>query len=156
MWAFLLINNFVVCLQADKPWVLTLSAGFSLGVQIHQSPSEFIRKAGENEQLHCTHGDSAYRVMLWYQQLPEDKALKLIGYGYVQFNNDSVEEAFREQFRLAGDLSSTKKKGTLFITNLNELKHNAVYFCAAREAQYTKHPPALNQKPSNPSFLNVG
>lgn len=85
--------------------------------------------------------------MLWYQQSPEDKALKLLGYGYAQFNNDSVEKPFREHFELAGDLSSNKKNVSLFITNLNALKHSAVYFCAAREAQYTKHPPALNKKP---------
>ncbi|KAI3367351.1 hypothetical protein L3Q82_026158 [Scortum barcoo] len=62
-----------------------LTAGVSLEVQVHQSPSEVIKKAGGDVQLVCTHEQSDYRVMLWYQQSPGDKALKLIGYGYVQF-----------------------------------------------------------------------
>ncbi len=77
--------------------------------------------------------------MLWYQQLPADKALKLIGHGYAEFKNDSVEEPFRKHFKLAGDLSGGQKNGSLFITDLKALEHTAVYFCAAREAQYLTH-----------------
>ncbi|CAB1450327.1 unnamed protein product [Pleuronectes platessa] len=57
-----------------------LTAGISLGVQVHQSPSALIRKAGDAVQLVCTHGQTDYRVMLWYQQSPTVQALKLIGY----------------------------------------------------------------------------
>ncbi|XP_051250472.1 uncharacterized protein LOC127360220 isoform X4 [Dicentrarchus labrax] len=111
-----------------------LTAGISLGVQIHQSPSAVIGKAGGNVQLSCTHGQSNYRVMLWYQHTPGDRALKLIGYGYAQFSNNSVEEPFRKHFKLAGDLSGDNKNGSLSIINLKALEHSAVYFCAAREA----------------------
>lgn len=48
---------------------------------------------------------------------PEDKAVKLLGYGYAQFNNDSVEKPFRNHFKLAGDLSGNK----LSITDLIHL-----------------------------------
>lgn len=120
-----------------------LTAGVSLGVQIHQSPSAVIKKAGDNVQLVCTHGQSDYRVMLWYQQSPGDKALKLVGYGYVQFRNDSVEEPFRKHFKLAGDLSGDKtKNGSLSITSLKAPEHTATYFCAASKPQYIKDPPA--------------
>lgn len=124
---------------------MALFVGVSLGVEIYQSPLDVIRHAGQDVQLYCTHGQSDFRVMLWYQQPPEDTALKLIGYGYAQFNNDSTEVPFRKHFKLAGDLSSNKKNGSLSITDLTALEHNAVYLCAAREAQYSKHPSALNK-----------
>ncbi|KAI3367354.1 hypothetical protein L3Q82_026161 [Scortum barcoo] len=123
-----------------------LTAGVSLEVQVHQSPSEVIKKAGGDVQLVCTHEQSDYRVMLWYQQSPGDKALKLIGYGYVQFTNDSVEKPFRNHFKLAGDLNTDKtRNGSLSIISLTAPKHTATYFCAAREAQHIKPPSALDK-----------
>lgn len=81
--------------------------------------------------------------MLWYQQLPGDKALKLVGYGYVEFKSDSVEESFRKDFKLSGDLSGDKtKKGFLTIADPKR-EHTATYFCAASKPQYIKHPSAL-------------
>lgn len=123
---------------------MSLFVGLSLGVQVHQSPSA-IRKAGDDVQLFCTHGKTDYRVMLWYQQSPGDTALKLVGYGYVDFKTDSVEEPFRKHFKLSGDLKGDKKNGSLSITNLKALEHTATYFCAAREAQHIKHPSALDK-----------
>lgn len=123
-----------------------LTAGFSLGVQVHQSPSAVIRKADGEVQLFCTHGQSDYRVMLWYQQPPGDTALKLVGYGYGEFRNDSVEEPFKKHFRLTGDLGGHKtKNGALSITNLKAPEHTATYFCAAREPQYFEHPSAVDK-----------
>uniref|UniRef100_A0A3Q0RTR7 Immunoglobulin V-set domain-containing protein n=1 Tax=Amphilophus citrinellus TaxID=61819 RepID=A0A3Q0RTR7_AMPCI len=118
---------------------------FSLGVQLHQSPSSVIKKAGADVQICCTHGKSDHRVMLWYQQSPGQRALKLIGYGYATFNNDSVEAPFRKHFRLAGDLEGAKKNGSLTIVDLKPLEHTATYFCAAREAHHLKHPSTLNK-----------
>uniref|UniRef100_A0A8C4ETA0 Ig-like domain-containing protein n=1 Tax=Dicentrarchus labrax TaxID=13489 RepID=A0A8C4ETA0_DICLA len=102
---------------------LTLTAGISLGVQIHQSPSAVIRNTGDNVQLVCTHGQSDYRVMLWYQQSPGDKALKLIGYGYTQFKNDRFKSGFQA-------VRSKEKQSSLTITNV-QTKDEAVYLCAA-------------------------
>ncbi|KAI9537751.1 hypothetical protein NQZ68_022413, partial [Dissostichus eleginoides] len=123
----------------------------SLGVQVDQFPSAVIRKAGEDVQLFCTHGHTEYRVMLWYQQPPGDKALELIGYGYSQFTNDSVEQRFRKHFKLAGDLSEDKiKNGSLSIKNLKALEHTDTYYCAATMAQYIKHPSTPHKNFSNP------
>ena len=109
------------------------TAGVSLGVQVHQSPSAAIRKAGEDVQLFCTHGQTDYRVMLWYQQPSGDKALKLIG--YVDYTKISNEELYKEHFNITGDLSgNTGKNGSLFIADLKASEHSAVYFCAARYA----------------------
>lgn len=121
------------------------TAGISLGVQVRQSPTAVIRKAGGEVQLFCTHGQSDYRVMLWYQRPHGDKALKLVGYGYANFGNDSVEKPFREHFKLAGDLNANQKNGSLSIINLKALEHTATYFCAASKPQYIKHPPALDK-----------
>ncbi|KAG7229203.1 hypothetical protein INR49_013146, partial [Caranx melampygus] len=109
------------------------AASLSVGIKIHQFPSDLIIKANDNVQLFCTHEQSDYRVMLWYQQSPGDKALKLLGYGYSEFKNDSVEPAFRQHFKLTGDLSGDKvKNGSLSISKLKAPEHTATYFCAAR------------------------
>ena len=93
--------------------------------------------------------------MLWYQQSPGDTALKLVGYGYVDFRNDSVEAPFRKHFKLSGDLKADQKKGSLSITNLKAPEHTATYFCAASVAQHIKHPSALDKNP-HLSALNGG
>uniref|UniRef100_A0A3B5PN20 Immunoglobulin V-set domain-containing protein n=1 Tax=Xiphophorus maculatus TaxID=8083 RepID=A0A3B5PN20_XIPMA len=95
-------------------------------------------------QLFCSHNQSSYRVVLWYQKTPGDQALNLIGYGYGQISNDSVEEKFRKHFRLGGDLAAAKKNLSLSIAGL-KAEHTATYFCAAREAHCAKHPAALNK-----------
>lgn len=122
-----------------------LTAGISLGIEIRQFPSAVIKKVNDDVQLLCTHDKSDYRVMLWYQRLPGETALKLVGYGYTQFKDDSVEEPFRESFKLEGDLNSDKKNGSLFINKLKAPEHTATYFCAASQPQYIKHPSALNK-----------
>ncbi len=71
--------------------------------------------------------------MLWYQQSPGDKALKLIG--YVNYAAISYEELYKDHFNISGDLSgNTGKNGSLFIVDLKESEHSAVYYCAARYA----------------------
>lgn len=79
--------------------------------------------------------------MLWYQRSPGDTAMKLVGYGYSEFKDDSVEGPFREHFRLTGDLGQTKN-GSLSIIDLKAAEHTATYFCAARRPQCVEHPPA--------------
>lgn len=131
------------CLSKSK-LLFGFFVGFSLGVQIHQSPS-VIKKADANVEILCKHEKSDYRVMLWYQKRRGETALKLVGYGYAKFNNDSVEEPFRKHFKLSGDLEGEKKHSLLTIINLKPLEHTATYFCAAREAHCIKHPSSLNK-----------
>ncbi|PWA29576.1 hypothetical protein CCH79_00007864 [Gambusia affinis] len=120
------------------------AASFSLGIDIHQFPSNIVSNASDDVQLFCSHNQSSYRVVLWYQKTPGDQALNLIGYGYGQISNDSVEETFRKHFRLGGDLAAAKKNLSLSIVGL-KAEHTATYFCAAREAHCAKHPAALNK-----------
>lgn len=81
--------------------------------------------------------------MLWYRRAPRDTALELIGYGYMEFKDDAVEESFRKHFRLDGDLSgATTKNGSLFIKDLKAPEHTATYLCAASKPQYNKLPSA--------------
>ncbi|KAI3367126.1 hypothetical protein L3Q82_008182 [Scortum barcoo] len=91
-----------------------LTAGVSLEVQVHQSPSEVIKKAGGDVQLVCTHEQSDYRVMLWYQQSPGDKALKLIGYGYGQFTE-------RQRVHLSKEKQVFQDPPDLLVTPNNEV-----------------------------------
>ncbi len=70
--------------------------------------------------------------MLWYQRSPGDTAMKLIGY----LNGDAVtmEESYKDNFNIAGDLGgSTAKNGSLIIKLGAE--HSAVYYCAASKAR---------------------
>ncbi|KAK1894042.1 M1-specific T cell receptor beta chain [Dissostichus eleginoides] len=95
------------CFSCYSTTLKDVSSCVSLGVQVDQFPSAVIRKAGEDVQLFCTHGHTEYRVMLWYQQPPGDKALELIGYGHSQFTNDSVEQ--RHKFTSQGVSLSNDK-----------------------------------------------
>lgn len=114
-----------------------------MAIQIHQSPPALLKEEGEAVQLVCSHQQSDFRVMLWYQQAPGGAAMKLVGYGYVQFGADAVEEAFRGDFSLAGELGGDKdKNASLFIKNLRAPEHTATYFCAASKPQFIKHPAA--------------
>ncbi|KAF6724152.1 Ig kappa chain V-I region Walker [Oryzias melastigma] len=123
-----------------------LLTGVSMAIQIHQSPPALLKEAGGDVQLVCSHQQSDFRVMLWYQQPPGSAAMKLVGYGYVEFRDDAVEEAFRGHFSLAGELSGDKhKNASLFIRNLRAPEHTATYFCAASKPQFIKHPPAADK-----------
>lgn len=103
-------------------------------------------------QLFCTNEDSGHRVMLWYQQLPGHTALTLIGYGYGEMTNDSVEQPFKEHFRLTGDLTGNEEKnGSLSIFNLQALEHTATYFCAFSSPQHIKQHLRLTKTSSPPA-----
>ena len=79
--------------------------------------------------------------MLWYQRSPGDTAMKLIG--YVEYSQIYYEELYKEHFNITGDLSGNKaKNGSLFIVDLRESEHSAVYYCAARYAHWGRS--ALN------------
>ncbi|CAL9686840.1 unnamed protein product [Knipowitschia caucasica] len=114
--------------------------GVSLAVFIHQSPPSVLVEVGAEVSLTCSHNRSDFRVMLWFRSRPNDTALDLIGYGYNKFNNDSVEQPFKENFKLKGDLKANVKNGFLIITNAQTEDHTATYYCAAREAQRSKIP----------------
>lgn len=109
-----------------------LSPGVSLGVVVHQTPSELIRKPGDSAEFFCTHGKTDYRVMLWYRQSAGQRGLGLIG--HVNYNTIDVESAFKEHFNLSGDLrGDTAKNGSLRV----HLKgpESSVYYCAASLAR---------------------
>ncbi|KAJ0008665.1 hypothetical protein NQD34_016080, partial [Periophthalmus magnuspinnatus] len=97
-------------------------AGISWAVLIHQTPSVFV-DPGDNVSLVCSHNRSDYKVMLWYRLRPKNTALDLIGYGYNEFTKDSVEQSFKESFKLEGDLKARVKKGSLVITNITAEEH---------------------------------
>uniref|UniRef100_A0A3Q1GBP1 Immunoglobulin V-set domain-containing protein n=1 Tax=Acanthochromis polyacanthus TaxID=80966 RepID=A0A3Q1GBP1_9TELE len=137
------IYRFSILNQLILPILLT--AGFSLGLQVDQSPPAVFKKEDDEVKLFCTHEKSDYRMMLWYQKSPGETALKLIGYGYVDFKDDGVEEPFRKDFKLAGDLTSDKKNGSLSIVNLKAREHTATYFCAASQPQCLNQPSARHK-----------
>ena len=73
-----------------------LSPRVSLGIVVHQTPSELIRKPGNSVEFICTHGKTDYRMMLWYRQSPGQRDLGLIG--HVNYQTIKVESAFQEDF----------------------------------------------------------
>ncbi|MBN3288813.1 HVM14 protein, partial [Polyodon spathula] len=97
---------------------------FSDGINIRQSPPSLIKSPGHSVELQCSHDDSNYNQMYWYQQTRKG-ALDLIGY----LSNTEVkpEEKFKERFILTGD---GRKAGSLTISSVTA-EDSAVYFCAA-------------------------
>ncbi|XP_054861945.1 uncharacterized protein LOC111582099 [Amphiprion ocellaris] len=112
---------------------ITGKLGVSLGVEVHQSPSDFITKPGEEVQIFCSHDKTDFRLMLWYQRSPGETAMKLIGYLY--YSDPTVEEKYKDNFNIIGDLrGSSKKNGSLKIQVVGP-EQGAVYYCAASKAQ---------------------
>lgn len=101
-------------------------------LEVRQSPSELITKPGDKVQIFCSHDKTDYRVMLWYQRSPGDTAMKLIGYLY--FKDVTMEDPYKENFTISGDLGGDKTKNGSLIIQVTGLDKGAVYYCAAREA----------------------
>ncbi|CAI5695659.1 unnamed protein product [Oreochromis niloticus] len=111
-------------------WCLT---GVCVGVEVRQTPSGVITDVRSNVEIFCSHEKTNYRVMLWYQQLPGETAMKLIGFLY--FKAVTSEEQYKDNFNIIGDLGgNTAKNGSLIVKDAQQ-EHSAVYYCAAREAQ---------------------
>uniref|UniRef100_A0A3B5AU17 Ig-like domain-containing protein n=1 Tax=Stegastes partitus TaxID=144197 RepID=A0A3B5AU17_9TELE len=106
--------------------------GVGLGVEVHQTPAEVLRKLGDKVQLVCSHARTDYTLMLWYQKSPGEQTLKRIG--HVNYGIIEHEKPFESNFNITGDMSGeTAKKGSLFIVDL-QAEHSAVYYCAASYA----------------------
>uniref|UniRef100_A0A3P9LNG9 Ig-like domain-containing protein n=1 Tax=Oryzias latipes TaxID=8090 RepID=A0A3P9LNG9_ORYLA len=115
--------------------------GFTLGLEVHQDPSDIIIEGHSPVQIFCSHDKTDFRVMLWYQQTPGHTDMKLIGYLY--FKDATMEEEYKEDYKISGDLSgNTAKNGSLMIKK-PEQKSSAVYFCAAREKSMRRLSPSL-------------
>lgn len=114
-------------------FVFILYPGVCLGIEVRQSPSEFITKVGSKVEIFCSHEKTDYRVILWYQQQPGDTAMKLIGHLY--FKDDKYEEQYKDHFNITGDLSGNTAKNVSLIVKVAQKEHSAVYYCAARQAQ---------------------
>ena len=118
-----------------------LSPGVSLGIEVHQTPSELIRNPGDSAELVCMHRGTDNRVMLWYQQSARQRDLSLIG--HVFFQNINVESAFVKDFSISGDLSGESTKNSSLHVHLKEPESIGVYYCVTRLAcQHT--PSATN------------
>ncbi|XP_023272062.1 uncharacterized protein LOC111662437 [Seriola lalandi dorsalis] len=68
-----------------------------------RTPPALIRSLGDKVQLVCTHGQTDYRVMLWYQQPPGQTDMKLIG--YLNYYEVKMEKPYEQHFSIHGDLS---------------------------------------------------
>lgn len=70
-------------------------------------------------------------MILWYEQLKGDTALRLIGYVY--YKNPSIETDFTNQFNIEGDGANAS---TLHLKlEKKPVGSTAMYYCAASKAQ---------------------
>lgn len=111
---------------------MSLTLGVSLCVEVNQSPSDLITHPGAKVQIFCTYDKTDYRVTLWYQRPAGDSAMNLLG--YLSYKDATMEETYKKDFNISGDLSvNTLKNASLTISAAE--KHSAFYFCAASKAQ---------------------
>ncbi|KAI7804344.1 Ig kappa chain V-I region Walker precursor [Triplophysa rosa] len=122
--------TFIVCLIYFTKMPLWVS-GKSLSDQVHQTPAHLLTKVESTVQLNCSHTIQDYYMILWYEQLKSDTALRLIG--YVNYKNPSIENDFKNQYNIAGDGA---KASTLHLKLENKpVGSTAMYYCAASKAQ---------------------
>ncbi|MGH0171946.1 UNVERIFIED_CONTAM: hypothetical protein FKN15_062190 [Acipenser sinensis] len=93
------------------------------GIKIDQSPPSLLESPGRSAELNCSHDDSNYDKMYWYQQTRKG-VLELIAY---QYGTTTHEEKFKKRFKMT---VKATEKGFLTISNLTA-EDSAVYFCAA-------------------------
>lgn len=102
------------------------NAGRSLSVQVDQGPSSILGSPDGSATISCNHSDSSYITILWYQQPTRDAGLKLIG--LTQYKSPTIEEPFKEHFKVTGDGSS---KSELHVQKLRLPEDSGMYYCAA-------------------------
>ncbi|KAL4604799.1 T-cell receptor beta chain [Arapaima gigas] len=92
---------------------------------VRQTPAELIKNPEDNITLTCSHHDSSFDKMLWYQQV-HGEGLRLLGLL-------SFKEVLEQQdgFSISGD---AEKEAFLQITSARP-QHTAVYMCAVSKAQ---------------------
>ncbi|XP_073783799.1 uncharacterized protein [Danio rerio] len=95
--------------------------------KVHQSPPDVLLKFNSTLDLKCSHSDTNYNTILWYQQLTASSELKLIGYLY--YKSVTIETEFKELFEVSGD---GEKEAHLHFLKLRQAQDDGMYFCAAR------------------------
>ncbi|MGH0141951.1 UNVERIFIED_CONTAM: hypothetical protein FKN15_074687 [Acipenser sinensis] len=69
-------------------------------INVRQSPPSLFENPGHSAELNCSHDDSSYKQIYWYQQTSKG-ALELVG--FLNYKDVKPEEKFKERFNLTGD-----------------------------------------------------
>uniref|UniRef100_A0A8C4YUM6 Ig-like domain-containing protein n=1 Tax=Gadus morhua TaxID=8049 RepID=A0A8C4YUM6_GADMO len=119
-------------------------------VIIKQSSAKIVRKGAKGIQIDCSHDDSSYPLMYWYQRKDESPSLTLIGFGY-ESSTQNYEDRFEERLNITRE---SVLQGTLVLTDAAE-SDSAVYFCAA-STHVTNSEPAFFGKGTKLTVLEPG
>uniref|UniRef100_A0A3B3UNT9 Ig-like domain-containing protein n=1 Tax=Poecilia latipinna TaxID=48699 RepID=A0A3B3UNT9_9TELE len=95
------------------------------------TPPSIIKKTGESvdKEIRCSHSIPNHDVILWYKQ-DENRTLQLLG--YLNLNFVTVERDVKKTISFEGD---GRTHSDLTVSDLTA-DDSAVYFCAARYAQF--------------------
>ncbi|MEQ2238210.1 hypothetical protein ILYODFUR_030904 [Ilyodon furcidens] len=97
----------------------------SLSKDVHQDPPSILGNPQSPATINCSHSISGYYTILWYQKRIGDSGLKLIGYVY--YTSVTLEDEFKDNFRVSGDGS---KESELQVQKL-QAEDSSSYYCAA-------------------------
>uniref|UniRef100_A0AAY4AGD7 Ig-like domain-containing protein n=1 Tax=Denticeps clupeoides TaxID=299321 RepID=A0AAY4AGD7_9TELE len=109
---------------------LPVLAEASKSNDVAQTPPEMLVSPVDSVKLTCSHSNSDFYMIQWYQKSPRDTALKLIG--YVRYDSPSMEGSYAGHFSVTGD---GRKESVLHFVKLSLGEDTGVYYCAASEAQ---------------------
>lgn len=100
---------------------------------VHQTPPSLIKSPGQSVlgQIYCSHSIPNYDNILWYKQ-DGGGALKYLG--YLNLQHLYPENDVKEILSFSGD-GRTHSNLSFVSVSQND---SAVYFCAARRAQYSR------------------
>ncbi|KAJ8401111.1 hypothetical protein AAFF_G00386930 [Aldrovandia affinis] len=119
--------------EADSALYFCASS-FTNGIKFEQTPVR-IAQPGHRVEVECSHDDSSYLIMYWYEQREDSTALRLIGFGY-NTGEPTYEPPFTSRFQLKRE---SVQKGSLTISNVTEAD-SALYFCASSKARCCTSP----------------
>ncbi|MEQ2165713.1 hypothetical protein GOODEAATRI_019969 [Goodea atripinnis] len=112
-------------LQPEDSGVYFCAVNVSLSKDVHQDPPSILGNPQSPATINCNHSISGYYTILWYQKRIGDSALKLIGYVY--YTSVTLEDEFKDHFRVSGDGS---KESELQVQKLQP-EDSSSYYCAA-------------------------
>ena len=121
-----LLKTYIFCIPFLHSVFFSWNAGRSLSVQVDQVPSSILGSPNGSATISCNHSHSLFNVILWYQQPTGDAGLKLIG--FTQYKSPTIEEPFKEHFKVTGDGSA---KSELHVQKLRLSGDSGMYYCAA-------------------------
>uniref|UniRef100_A0A3P8VR33 Immunoglobulin V-set domain-containing protein n=1 Tax=Cynoglossus semilaevis TaxID=244447 RepID=A0A3P8VR33_CYNSE len=96
--------------------------------EIDQVTADLFKNPGDRVQIFCFHQQKNAVILQWFQDLPRDPGLKLIG--EMDFDIIRIEEPYKKDFNISGSFNQDFGSNVSLLINYAKKHHSAIYYCA--------------------------